>query len=68
MKLLISALGAIDTFNAIFITFDLERTKPHRPSSIMFQLSITVKNLFIHHFIIDMGHLLVLFPLTFGNI
>jgi hypothetical protein len=48
-------LGAFDPLDDRLITFDLDRVEPHLMSLVAFQVPITIKNLIIHHYIINEG-------------
>ena len=47
-KSLLSALDAVDPSDSMFITLDLDQGEPCIPSSVAFQVLITVRNLVIH--------------------
>ena len=47
-KALLSSLGFVDPSNSKFITFELDQGEPRIPSSVDFQVLITIYNLFIH--------------------
>jgi len=48
------------------MTFDLDKDSPRLPSSIAFKIPVTVKNLIIHHCIIDEGASFNLFHVYHG--
>ena len=48
-------LGVIDPSDSGLITFDLDQGEPRMPSSISFQVLVTIHNLDIHQCIIDEG-------------
>ena len=54
-KALLSALGVVDPFDPRLITFERDQGEPRIPSSVAFQVSVTIQNLVIHHCIIDDG-------------
>ena len=48
-------MGALNPSDARLITFDLEKVERHLPSSIVFKILITMKNIIAHRCIIDEG-------------
>ena len=52
---LLAALGAIDPSDSKLITFDTENGEPHMPSTISFQISVSIQNLVVHQCIVDEG-------------
>ncbi len=55
-KFLLYSLGVVlDPSETRLITFDLYQVEPHLPFVVAFQVLITIKNLIIHHCIIDEG-------------
>jgi len=54
-KLLLSAIGAVDTQDPNLIIFDLENSTPRLPHQMAFQIPVIVKNRPIHRTVIDEG-------------
>ena len=54
-KSLLSALGAIDPSDSRLITFDLDQGELRMPSTITFQIPLSIRNLVVHRCIIDEG-------------
>ena len=54
-KEFLSSLGVVDPSNSRLIMFDLDQGEPRIPSSIAFQVSISIQNLVIHRCIINEG-------------
>ena len=57
---LLAALRAIDPSDSKLIIFDIENGEPRMPSTIAFQILVSIQNLVVHRCIVDEGHLLVL--------
>ena len=55
LKALLAALGAVDPSNSKMITFDTENEEPRMPSTITFQISVSIRNLVVHRCIVDEG-------------
>ena len=54
-KSLLATLGAIDPSDSKLITFDMENGEPHMPSTISFQIPVSIQNLVVHRCIVDEG-------------
>ena len=54
-KSLLAALGAVDPSDSNFITFDMENGEPRMPSTIDFQIPVSIWNLVVHPCIVDEG-------------
>ena len=54
-KALLAALGAVDPFDSKLITFDTENGEPRMPSTISFQILVSIRNLVVHQCIVDEG-------------
>ena len=54
-KSLLAALGVIDPSDSKLITFDLDKGEPRMPSTIAFQIQVSIDNLVVHRCIIDKG-------------
>ena len=52
---LLSAIGAIDPNDSNLMAFDLDQSEPRMPSTLAFQVCVSVQNFFIHRCIIDEG-------------
>ena len=53
--MLLAALGAVDPSNSKLITFDTENGESHMPSTIAFQILVSIRNLIVHQCIVDKG-------------
>jgi hypothetical protein len=54
-KSLLSALGVVDPADTQLITFDLDSGEPRLPALVAFQIPIKIRNITVHHCIIDEG-------------
>ena len=54
-KSLLSAIGAVDPSDSKLITFDMENEEPRMPSTISFQILVSIQNLVVHWCIVDEG-------------
>ena len=54
-KTLLSAIGAIDPNDSNLMAFDLDQSEPRMPSTLEFQVFVSVRNFVIHRCIIDEG-------------
>ena len=54
-KSLLAALGAVDPSESKLITFDTENGEPRMPSTIAFQILVSIWNLVVHWCIVDEG-------------
>ena len=54
-KTLLSAIGAIDPNDSSLMAFDLAQPEPHLPSTLAFQVSVSIRNFVVHRCIIDEG-------------
>ena len=54
-KALLATLGAVDPSNSKLITFDTENGEPCMPSTITFQILVSIRNLVVHRCIVDEG-------------
>ena len=54
-KSLLAALGAADPFDSKLITFDTKNGQPQIPSTISFQIPVSIWNLVVHRCIVDEG-------------
>ena len=54
-KALLAALGAVDPSDSKLITFETENEDPHMPSTIAFQIPVSIRNLVVHRCIVDEG-------------
>ena len=54
-KSLVAALGAIDPFDSKLITFHTENKDLCMPSTIAFQILMSIRNLVVHQCIVDEG-------------
>ena len=53
--MLLATLGAVDPSDSKFITFDTENREPRMPSTIAFQIPVSIRNLVVHRCIVDEG-------------
>lgn len=54
-KALFFVLRAMDPSNSCLMTFDLDQSTPWLPSTVAFQIPVTIHNITIHQCIIDEG-------------
>ena len=54
-KALLAALGLVDPSASKLITFDMENGEPWMPSTIAFQILVSIQNLVVHWCIVDEG-------------
>ena len=54
-KSLLVALGEVDPSESKLITFDMKNGEPHMPSTITFQIPVSIWNLVVHRCIVDEG-------------
>ena len=54
-KSLLATLGAVDPFDSKLITFDMENGESRMPSTIAFQILISIQNFVLHWCIVDEG-------------
>ena len=54
-KALLAALGVVDPSDSKLITFDIEKEDPCMPSTIAFQILVSIRNLVVHRCIVDEG-------------
>ena len=54
-KALLGALGAADPSDSKLIAFDMENGEPCMPSTITFQILVSIQNLVVHQCIVDEG-------------
>ena len=47
-KALLATLGAVDPSESKLITFDTENGEPRMPSTIAFQILVSIRNLVVH--------------------
>ena len=52
-KSLLATLGAVDPFDSKLFTFDIENREPRMPSTIAFQILMSIQNLVVHRCIVD---------------
>ena len=55
---LLATLGAVDPSNSKLITFDMENGEPWMPSTIAFQIPVSIRNLVMHRCIVDETYIL----------
>ena len=54
-KALLASLGVVHPSKSKLITFDMENEEPHVPSTIAFQIPMSIQNLVVHRCIVDEG-------------
>ena len=54
-KYLLASLNVVDSSDPKFITFDLDKGEPRIPSTIDFQIQVSIQNLVVHRCIIKEG-------------
>ena len=54
-KALLASLGSVDPSDSRLITFDLDQGEPRIPSTISFQIPVSIQNLVMHRCIINEG-------------
>ena len=54
-KALLAALGAVDPSDSKLVTFDTENGGPRMPSTIAFQIMVSIWNLVVHRCIVNEG-------------
>ena len=54
-KNLLSTIGAIDPTDSQLMAFDLDQSEPRLPSTLAFQVSVSIRNFVVHRCIIDEG-------------
>ena len=54
-KALLATLGVVDPSDSKLITFDTENGEPRMPSTIAFQIPVSIQNLVVHRCIVDEG-------------
>ena len=54
-KALLATLGAVDRSESKLITFNTENRELHMPSTIAFQIPVSIQNLVVHRCIVDEG-------------
>ena len=54
-KALLTTLGAVDPSDSKLIKFDMENGEPRMPSTIAFQILVSIRNLVVHQCIVNEG-------------
>ena len=54
-KALLATLGVVDPSDSKLITFDMDNGEPRIPSTITFQILVSIQNLVVHRCIVDEG-------------
>ena len=54
-KALLASFGVVDPSDSKLITFNTENGEPRIPSTIAFQIPMSIHNLVVHRFIVDEG-------------
>ena len=64
---LLTTLGAIELLESHMMTFDIDRITPQFPSLVAFQISITIKNIYIYCCVTNEGISTCVMPPRFGR-